>query len=285
MWTRTRILLLGTGLACAIASAASADDGLLERGNYLVNTIMACGNCHTPMTPQGPDVSRALSGGLRFNEPVFDVYASNITPDVETGIGAWSDEDIKNALVHGERPDGTTLAPIMPSAFYRALSERDLNAVVAYLRSVPAVANEVPGPTYKVTLPPMVIPGAEDPIEENERAGDPVREGFYLATIGHCMECHTGRVDHVPDHVNALGAGGFEFPGPWGVSVAANITQHPTEGIGDYSDEEIVAAIIKGVRPDGSPLMPPMGYPYYANMTDEDLSNLVAYLRTVPPHP
>ena len=108
--------------------------------------------------------------------------------------------------------------------------------------------------------------------------------GFYIATISHCMECHTARDDHgAADFVHGLGKGGMSFPGPWGVSVAANITSDPDEGIGAWSDAEIINAITKAERPDGGHLAPPMGYGFYANMTPEDLSALVAWLRTIPP--
>ncbi len=82
---------------------------------------------------------------------------------------------------------------------------------------------------------------------------------------------------------NALGKGGEEFKGPWGVAVSRNITSHREKGIGAWSDAEIKRAITQGVRKDGSPLKPPMGYPMYARMSDADLSDVVAYLRTVPP--
>jgi mono/diheme cytochrome c family protein len=112
---------------------------------------------------------------------------------------------------------------------------------------------------------------------------DPVRHGFYLVTIGHCMECHSPEVgDHRVDFAN-LGKGGREFKGPWGVAISRNITSHKTAGLGAWSDAEIKAAITRGVRKDGTKLRPPMGYHLYATMTDTDLGAMVAYLRTVPP--
>ncbi|MCF3932147.1 cytochrome c [Acuticoccus sp. M5D2P5] len=276
----TRLLIVLFGL---VSSAAMADEALVARGDYLVNTVMACGNCHTPVGPTGPMMDRALSGGLRFDMPAFDVYAANITPAEKTGIGSWSDEEIATAIVDGIRPNGIKLAAVMPTAFYKVLSERDLDAIVAYLRSVPAVENEVPMPHYKMALDEPAFPGAETPIDEAARAGDLVKEGFYLATIAHCMECHTGWTDGHPDPVNRMGAGGLELPGPWGLSVARNITPHPTRGIGAWSDEEIVTAIRTGTRPDGTKLKPPMAFPYYAHIEDADLAAIVAWLRTIPP--
>ena len=105
-------------LATSLATAAQAQTPV-ERGGYLVNTIMTCNNCHTPMGPNGPQFDKALSGGLRFNEPPFDVTASNITPDPDTGIGKWSDADIKKAMLEGVRPNGVRLAEVMPTNYYK----------------------------------------------------------------------------------------------------------------------------------------------------------------------
>ena len=109
-----------------------------------------------------------------------------------------------------------------------------------------------------------------------------MKKGFYLATIGHCMECHTPFVNGPVDFKGSLGKGGREFPGPWGVSVSRNITSSKAHGIGDWSDADIKRAITQGVRKDGSKLKPPMGFPYYAKMTDGDVDAVVAYLRTLP---
>jgi mono/diheme cytochrome c family protein len=255
----------------------------LERGGYLVNTIMTCNNCHTPMGPNGPQFDKALSGGLRFNEPPFDVTASNITPDPETGIGKWSDAEIKTAMREGLRPSGAHLAEVMPTRFYKIITPGDLDGIVAYLHSVKPVSNKVPDPVYKMTLPHNVFPGAEAPMPQADLA-DKVQRGRYLATIGHCMECHTpfGPPGAGPDFQNSLGKGGREFPGPWGVSTSRNITSSKTAGLGNWTDAEIKRAVTEGVRKDGTKLKPPMGYRYYAKMTDGDLDAVVAYLRTVP---
>jgi mono/diheme cytochrome c family protein len=272
------------GLAGVLASTVMVDaQSPVERGRYLVDTVMTCHNCHTPMGPNGPRFDKALSGGLRFDEPPFDVTASNITPDQETGIGRWSDADIKKAIQHGVRPNGVRLAEVMPSGFYQILTPRDLDGIVAYLRSIPAVSNKVRDPVYKMQLPHQVFPGAERAMPEADMA-DKVKRGFYLVTIAHCLECHTpfGPPGTGVDFQSSLGKGGREFHGPWGVSVSRNITSSKTKGIGDWSDADVKRAITQGVRMDGSRLKPPMGYPYYAKMTDGDVDAMVAYLRTLP---
>ena len=153
--------------------------------------ILTCQNCHTPKGERGaPIFERDLSSGLSWDEPPFKVTASNITQDKETGIGNWSDADIKKALQKGERPSGVRLAAIMPSDFYEIFTPGDLDAVVAYLRTVKPVKQETPAPIYRIALPRHIPPGAEKPFSEADMA-DKVKKGFYLVTIGHCMECHT----------------------------------------------------------------------------------------------
>jgi mono/diheme cytochrome c family protein len=274
------VVLAGMVAATVNAGAQSP----VERGGYLVNGVLTCGNCHTPRGPGGVlAMDKQLSGGPQeWDTPTFKVKGANITPDRETGIGSWSEADIKRALVDGIRPNGTQMAPIMPYGFYKVFITADLDAVVAYLRSVPAVSNKVQAPLYKAALHVEIPPGADKQMAAADLS-DPVKRGFYQVTIAHCMECHTPRVNGKSDFGNALGKGGEEFKGPWGVSVSRNITSHREKGIGAWSDAEIKRAITQGVRKDGSPLKPPMGYPMYARMSDADLSDVVAYLRTLPP--
>jgi len=268
------ILLLGLGTALAQTP--------VQRGDYLVNTIMACGNCHTPPSPTGPVIEKFLSGGLTFDTPGFKVKASNITPDRETGIGNWSDNDIKKAIIEGVRPNGGHLAPIMATNFFRMLMPSDLNAIVAYLRTVKPIKAETPIPEYKTVLTHDVYPPAQKKVTAADLK-DKVKRGEYLTTIGHCMECHTPRIKGRQDFVNDLGKGGREFPGPWGKSISPNITPSKTKGIGNWTDAEIKRATTQAVRKDGTKLKPPMAFAYYAKMTNEDLDAIVAWLRSLPP--
>jgi len=268
-------------LSAVMPASASAQSALVKRGDYLVNTIMTCQNCHTPIGPKGPDFSKAFSGGLQFDEPPFKVTASNITQDKETGIGSWTDAQIKTLLRTGKRPDGVQVAEVMPTSFYGIVTERDMDAIVVYLRTLKPIKNKVPAPVYKIPLPHHAFPGSEKPYTE-AMLKDKVKNGFYLVTIGHCMECHTPFGKKGKDFVGDLGKGGMEFPGPWGKSVSRNITSSKTKGIGAWTDAQIKTAITKGIDEDGKHLKPPMGYPYYDRMTAADLDAVVAYLRTVP---
>ena len=275
-----KLVLAGLALAAGTAWAQSP----LERGKYLVEGILTCGNCHTPRGPKGVlDKAKLHAGGPQvWDTAEYTVRPSNITPDAETGIGRWSAEDLKRSIRDGRRPNGEQLSPQMPYGFYKIFTSSDLDAVVAYVRAQPPVAQKVAVPVYKVKQMHVEIPpGAEKPMPESVMQ-DPTKRGFYLVTIGHCMECHTAAVNGRRDFTNSLGSGGERFEGPFGVSVSRNITSHKENGIGAWSDTEIKQAITKGVRRDGTRLKPPMGYDWYATMTDADLSAIVAYLRTVP---
>lgn len=290
------LALLGALLVASIDAGAQAPGAGVERGRYLVEGILGCGNCHTPKSPEGePIASRNLSGGaVTFSLPPFAGAASNITPDRDTGIGRWSDEDIKRAIVEGKRPNhgrlaNTELGVVMPTPFFKALTPADLDAVVAYLRSVPAIRNEVAPPVYRMAQRHQPFPDAEAGFSD-QKMGDPVYRGRYLATLGHCLECHSPMDKGVFDY-GRLGAGGRVFnaelvqgfPSGWTGSTAANITPHPTAGIGAWTDDEIKRAISQGISRDGRKLKPPMGISYYAKLSPADLNAIVAYLRTLKP--
>jgi mono/diheme cytochrome c family protein len=115
-------------------------------------------------------------------------------------------------------------------------------------------------------------------------ADNPVARGAYLAgPVAHCIECHSPMVNGHSDF-SRTGAGGMQFPGPWGVSVARNITPH-ANGLGDWTDAEILRAVMQGVSRDGRQLAPPMAYAAYAQMTAQEQADLLAYLRSLPPQP
>ena len=282
MTVRYFTLALPLAFAATIwfGTAAASAETLLERGTYLMQSIVACGNCHTPKGPNGEIPGMELAGMAPFEKtPAFDANAPNITQDKETGIGTWTDEQIVASIREGRRPDGSIIGPPMPIGLYRGLSDWDVQAIVAYLRTVKPVKNEIPKSVYRIPLPPAYGPPVAN-VPEVPR-DDKVAYGAYLAgPAGHCIECHSPLTPKGPDLANNLGAGGFEFHGPWGVSVSSNIT--PT-GLGDRSYAEIRQMITTGTRPDGSRMLPPMAYPYYANIREDDLRAIVAYLRTLPP--
>ena len=265
-------------------SGAATAETLYERGAYLMRSVVACGNCHTLGSLEGrPVAGMELAGGNVWDEKPFTAYAPNITPDKETGIGGWTDEQIIAAIREGKRPDGSIIGPPMPIGLYRGISDRDARAIVAYLRKVKPIRNKVPRSVYRIPLPPAYGPPVRSVPEVPRK--DRVKYGEYLAgPLGHCIECHTpfakpGR----RDFKNRLGGGGFVITGMWGTTVAANITPDKKTGIGNWSDRQIKSAITTGYRATGEKMYPPMGYRFYQNIRREDLDAIVAYLRSLKP--
>lgn len=282
---RLRRVAAGLGLMFMCSAAAAGPDAkLLERGAYLMNGIVACGNCHAQFDKEGrPLTALGLSGGRVFEEEPFTAYARNITPDPETGIGKWTDAQLVRAIREGIRPDGTLIGPPMPIEFYRGISDADARALVAYLRAQPPVKNLVPKSVYRMKLPPEYGPPIKAKIAAPTQK-DLVKLGAYLAgPLGHCIDCHTPWAEKGVD-IKRVGAGGNPFKGPWGVSVSRNLTPHES-GLKGWSDTEIARAIREGKRRDGSQLKPPMAFNWYRNIDDADMKALIAYLRSLKPLP
>jgi len=254
----------------------------LQRGTYLMNSIVACGNCHTPKGPDGKAIAgKELSGGEPINSPVFHAVPANITPDKATGIGNWTDAQIIDAIRNGKRPDGTIIGPPMPIGFYRGMSDTDVKAIVAYLRSVKPVSNKTEKSTYKIPLPPGYGPPVTH-VADVPRS-DHLAYGRYLATgLGHCMDCHTPAVQGRPDF-SRIGAGGNPFGAPGGgVVISANLTPGNPNGIANWTNQQVKEAITKGMRPD-RPLVKLMAFDWYRHMTNADLNDLIAFLRSLKP--
>ena len=270
---RTVLILLGLNLLLVTVVQAETP---LERGTYLVRGIAACGNCHTPKGPEGDMPGMELAGMIYEDSNAEVIYQfPNITPDVETGVGGWTEEQLVAAIRQGIRPDGSVMTGIMPFELYRQLSDDDAKAIVAYIRSVPAVRNVIPGSEMGERQK-----GSETLTVAEVSRDDAVAYGAYLAgPVGHCIECHTPGSHGKVEYADHLGAGGRIFAGPWGQSVSSNITP---AGLSRWTDDELKTMISRGVRPDGSPMLPPMGYGYYKNVSDADLGAIVAYLRSLP---
>ena len=279
--TRARIALL---FALALGAAVSARaETPLERGTYLMRGIVACGNCHTPKNADAkPIAEQELAGGFVIEVPIFRAVASNITPDKETGIGNWTDDQIIDAIRNGKRPDGTIIGPPMPIPFYRDMSDTDVRAIVAYLRSVRPIRNKVDKSTYNIPLPPAYGP----PVTHvpDVPSSDRIAYGYYLAgPLGHCLDCHTPRLPAGTNDMTRAGAGGEELPAfIGGTVISANLTPANEQGIAHWTDAQVKAAIQLGIRPD-RPLVLLMAFDWYKNISDADMDALVAYLRTLKP--
>jgi len=266
------------------SQSAFAEDpeALLTRGDYLVNVVAACGNCHTKPTPDlVPIPGMHLAGGRRFSILPGIAYSKNLTPDRDTGLGSWNDEQVIRAIREGVTKEGNLIGPPMPIALYTKIADDDVKAIVAYLRSVPPVRNEIPESKYKIKL------HAEPPAKDVKAPPktDKIAYGEYLVNLAHCLECHTPfEANGEPDYAKRAGAGGREFFPIEGKPVRArNISSDPETGIGSWTDAEIKKAITQGISKDGKKLIPPMPYRYFKNLIADDLDAIVTFIRTLPP--
>jgi mono/diheme cytochrome c family protein len=284
MQGRALSLLASAAFVGALAQPLCAQDQrtLEARGEYLVNGPAGCGNCHTR---RGPDLAAIagmyLAGGNKFDIPPGLAYSKNITPDTDTGIGGWTDQQIIRAIREGVTKEGNIIGPPMPVALYNKISDDDAKAIVAYLRSIKPIRNEVPESKYRIALhaqPPAK--GLPAPSKADKAA-----YGEYLVNMAHCLECHTpNSADGEPDYANRSGAGGRPFfPIPDKPVHSANISSDPETGIGRWTDEEVKRAITQGINRDGKQLIPPMPYAYFKNMAAEDVDAMIAFIRTLPP--
>jgi mono/diheme cytochrome c family protein len=268
--------------AVAVISGPAAAETPVERGGYLVEGIANCGNCHAPQEPSGAVPLTPLSGGPAITSPVFTVSPPNITPDRESGIGGWTEQQVVTALREGNTPEGRTLRPPMPVPFYRSMSDEDAHAIAAYILSRPAVSNPSPPPVYKIPAPARYGPPLGH-IEAPSRA-DPVAYGAYLGSMGHCMLCHTPiGASGQRDYEHRMGAGGFVMDGVFGEIVTPNITPDRASGIGTWSEADLTRVLTTGERPDGRHLASPMPIAYLARLTPDDRAALVAWIRSLPP--
>src|SRR5262245_28127371 len=278
---RRLISVMTLCLATAAGGTAAAQTPV-ERGRYLVEVLGACGNCHTPKGPTGDLPGMNLAGGFRLDDSFGTWVTPNITPEPETGIGRWTDDEVIRAIREGRGRDGKTLGPPMPYDLYRRLADSDVKAMVAYLRTVTPVRNVVPRSQYKIQLPASYGPPVgtvPDPPGQ-----DLVKYGEYLAgPVAHCVECHTPFLPEGRPDTNRMGAGGFDFRGPWGVSYAANLTPDTETGLGAVKDGEIIASLY-GARRGGGRVLPPMPTQHYSQgIAEGDLRAIIAYLRSLPP--
>jgi mono/diheme cytochrome c family protein len=256
------------------ASAAGPTTELVARGKYVFATAGGCA-CHTP-----PDAVGLNAGGMKFDLFIGVVYSRNITPDPETGIGAWTDAQVTNAIRRGERPDGSKLFPIHPYKYLGNIADDEIAALVAYLKSVTPIKSSVPARSLKIPVPSLTIPTASKVAPR-----DGLARGAYLAGgAGHCTECHTPRrFDFSPDDAKFLAGG----PGPQR-SRAANITPHGETGIGRWTETQIARFLRTGVKPSGqeaSSLMKTVitgTSAGFKDLTEADAAAIARYLKTVP---
>jgi mono/diheme cytochrome c family protein len=175
-----------------------------------------------------------------------------------------------------------SLAPAMPSNFYKALTPEDALAVARYLQSVPAVKHPIASPVYLNAWSVDSYPDADRGIDAEQMAGSRLLRGAYLASLAHCMDCHTPRINGAANYERDAGKGGRRYG--LGKVRAVNIGSHPVSGLGSWSDAELRRALFEGVSRDGRKLQYPMPWYYLTGLTPDDKDSLVTWVRSLPPH-
>ena len=272
--------------APAAAKAAPAN-AQLQRGRYLVENVMICFACHSEgnWKADGRPLPGKKGAGAYFPDETvpFRIVAPNVTPDRDTGLGAWTDQEISRAIREGIGRDGRRLFPVMPYLNFRHMSDADLAAVIAYLRSVPPVRSSlpktpVPDPFKAMIPPPMPLRG---PVP-SPNMNDPVKRGEYLVAMADCVTCHTPVTEKGEPRMDLAFSGGRLLKGPWGTVSSANITPDAS-GI-SYYDEKMFVQMMRTGRVGGvRKLNPIMLTGYFRGMTEEDLRAIFAYLKTLKP--
>ena len=265
----------------------------IAHGAYLANHVTVCIDCHSQRNMglwSGPLVAGTNGkGGESFTKDFGfpgNFYAPNITP---YGIGSWTDGELFRAITTGVNKNGKALFNIMPYQYYATMDTEDIKDIIAYIRTLPAIKNDVPAshadfPVNFIlnTIPQKAVPGKK-PDQK-----DVLAYGGYLTNAAACVECHSKRENG--KLVGELFAGGFEFKMPGVILRSPNITSDKETGIGNWSEAAFVnrfkshadSAYKPPVITPGQPqtIMP---WTMYGGMDTADLKAIYAYLKSVKP--
>lgn len=294
--------------AGAAGAAGAAQSAQVVRGQYIVVHVAGCPDCHTPRDAMGvPNSAMMLAGNAAFADlnPADDtkglVPTPNLTPDMDTGLGKWTDAQIKNAFQNGIDADGKPLFSMMPYYVFHNMTDSDADAVVAYLRSLPAVIHEIPERqdlgfpvTQASPVPASLIPDTTLALSDPDYLH--AQNGRYLAgSIGACMECHSQHdaMGAIPLMTDKLFQGNEPFtraqlglPPVFPATIySANLTP-ATNGLAGWTPADVVQALHKGLSKDNKPLCPPMPSGptgALAGLTDGDATDIGIYLTTLAP--
>jgi hypothetical protein len=302
-WTGIILLLLIVVLSIAVATrqnltydapypeiALSTDSAILARGEYILYGPGHCTECHGDMSKfeakeHGEKIP--LSGGKEFVLPVGNIYAPNITPDKETGIGNIETKALARALRYGVKPDGTVLFDFMP---FHNTSDADLSAIFSYLRTMQPVKNEVPKSTLnvlgKIVKAFMIKPvGPTGDVPKSVSEDTTIEYGKYLAnSVANCRGCHTNRDLMTGAFIGADYAGGFEMPSIIDEKhfkcISPNLTPDKETGhLEGWTEETFIKRFRMGkiIKHSEMPWGP------FSRMTDNNLKAIYRYLKTVKP--
>ena len=285
---RSTLLLCAIGAVLTSSAGGAAAQGSaadISRGKYVFGATGGCG-CHTVKGQP------ANAGGRRYDGPFGTVYSSNITPDRETGIGAWTDEQLVTAIRLGRRPNGERLLPVHPYTVFNGMTAEDLRTVVAFLRTVQPVkrANQpkrITVPLFEsVFLPAWLAAFAprETPPTTAPAAGA-ARGEYLVRAVGHCGECHTPRTVTMATDNSRFLAGNPNGPED---AAVPNITPDAATGLGQWSAEDIAEYLGTGIKPDGDVAGGLMAEVIegtlagYKDLTKADRLAIAQYLKSIP---
>lgn len=259
---------------------SSADPGMAESGAYAVKAA-GCISCHWDRKGSGI----AFAGGRALTTPFGVFYSPNLTPDVETGIGGWSDEDFVRAVTLGEGIHGEQLYPVFPYTSYSAMRVKDVLAIKAYLFTLKPV--KAPRPDNKISFPfswRALMKGWKLLFVDSPPTAAWPRGEYLVRALGHCGQCHTPR--------NVFGAldggahlqGNRSGPDGWRVPALVGATK---SNFADWSVEEIAEYLKSGVKPDFDSAQGPMAEVIEDNtkhLTSEDRRAIALYLKSLNQH-
>jgi mono/diheme cytochrome c family protein len=271
----------------------------IARGKYIFENLSDCDGCHSqhdftrfdaPIVASGRGQGNVMSSIVKGLPGT--VVAPNITPDPETGIGKWTDGEKIRAIREGVDNTGRALFPMMPYPNFKSMSDEDVEAVVAYMNSLPPVKN--PLPVTKLDFPVGLFikfaPSPESGPVPPANRGNQLKYGEYLVTVGGCGDCHTPLENGRPVAGKTL-AGGREFATPYGTVLSANITPDQETGIGKWT-EDFFRKKFYDYREYAASGPPPLSGPQaftlmpwlsLSQLPPEDLGAIYAWLRTVKP--
>jgi len=277
------ILFLCTAFICGDARAQSspASDEIIARGKALVEAG-DCASCHTA------DPAKPFAGGKRIDTPFGAIYSPNLTPDKDTGIGAWSDQDFHRALREGISPRGSRYYPAFPYPYFTKMTRDDIQAIRAYLATQTPVRNSAPPPAlrwplnYRVVMrgwdwlffkPGILVPDQQKSPEWN-------RGRYLVEGPGHCGACHTPKNVFGADRQSRALGGGLV-----GDQFAPRLDQAPRSGLKSWSADDIAEYLQSGRngRSHANGLMAEVVLNSTSLMGDADVQAIATYLKALPP--
>jgi mono/diheme cytochrome c family protein len=278
------VFLFFYGVFVAGEVHGQTDKGLVAKGQYIFALAGGCA-CHTD--PKGTP----HAGGRAFPIPFGTVYSTNITQDKETGLGAWTDQQIHDAMVKGVSRDGSKILPVMPFEAYSGMAQEDLKALIAYLRTLKPIKQATPALKTRVPFTRSLATPAYLKIFGRFSNAPPlapqsgIERGRYVADhVSLCGDCHTPRNSIGVPNRSLYFAGASAKTGFLGEDVP-NITPDKETGIGEWKREDIAELLLTGTKPDLDNiqgLMAEVVEHGYKNMTKEDALAIADYLKSIP---